>query len=300
MQLVLTDTDRYPMAHVNAVVYALYHILPLRNALFTSTLPADEEATEDVNSMQLVFARLYTGGPTNLVFLLENSYLSAESFQESPLRLPQFIDPKLFFSWSLGKLSEANPAIKEMFAWEVETSERLKDSAESHSLSEQETFCFNVNVKGLQPGHDLQSHLNSLVEGVESFIVHQNEKVPLQKSIVKRTRFTRLPSVLAFQFSNLNSATNLPLSESLVIEKEEFKLHSVIVSSAQLGNFLTIVRDGSQWKQYESDRAPIIISFEHIQNIAHKPLMLFYSKPHFLTVETVSEPSIDLSKEALN
>ena len=299
----LTDADRFPMAHANAIMYALYHFAPLRNAVFSSPLLVEEEPGEEASSamtsLQLLFAKIHGGGSVNLVFLLENSYLAAEGFEASPVRLPRFIDPNRFFSWSIGRLAETDDFVKQMFSWKVEETRSFQNVQAPHFESEREMISFDINLSDAQPVHGLQAHLDSLIRGVESFVVQQSQKQDaMERVVVHQTRFTQLPHILTFRILKSSSDYQLSVPETLNLQSHTFQLYALI-SYSKTGNFVTFVRVDDLWKQFESDKEPLIVSFEEVQLAFPDAYMLFYAEPSFMQVDSVAEPSIDLRKSRL-
>jgi hypothetical protein len=289
------------MEHANAVLYSLYHFLPLRNAIFSSPILTAEEYSEEttsgLSSLQLVFAKMCSGGQMNLAFLLQNSYLADEGFEASNARLPEFIDPSVFFSWSIRKLAEADPAIKAMFFWKFETLRRFADAEIPIYETVNEAIYFDIDMSAVQSHRDLQSYLECLINGVESHVVQQLHTKALERTVIDQIRFTQLPSILTFRIAKSDPNNNLDIPEILDLGVSAVRLYALVASSAMAGNFITFVREEGQWTQFESDKAPSLVSFERVQQAFANAHLLFYSKPEFMEVSSIVEPSIDLRKK---
>lgn len=303
------------MAHANAVIYALYNLLPFRNFIYASPFVNADEQSEEHSSvlsfLQLMFSKIYGGGPVNPVYLLENSYLATEGFEASPIQLPRFVDPNLFYAWSVGRLAEAIPEVKDMFHWSVEVSSQFTDATLPHMVSERETASFEIDLGSVKDVCSLQEHLNSLlINGAKSYVVQQgDDQGPKERAIIQRTKFLSLPRILTFRLIDVASSPRidhhlklwqppqvfLTVDQSLNIEGQTFNLYAAVCPIPDSGKFLTFVNVGADWLQFQSDTPPIKVSFEDVQEQSANAYMLLYAQPEFMASTTATEPPVDLS-----
>lgn len=296
------NDDGLSLNHLNVILQSLYHLCPLRKAIFNPTVSFDT-ATLKQNPLELIFAKMHydyenRNGPTDASIYFKDSYL------KNPLH--ESTDPYRFFSW-IFEDSFGFDSIRNLIQWELLTVKRKVEIGSEVTVSE---YTEIIKIDPLTDTNSLQSYFakTNFEHKFELVSVVSEEKF-IERTVESRTEIVREPVIAAFQLPrSLDSWPESPRiftvePELTLPNGKNYNLVAVILYDPQQLKFSVCLdrhdADSAWWLRLQDDSVQKVSRDSVFVSAAKFGYMVFYLESTANACDS-PKPSIELIIESLS